>query len=98
MVSSLSVIGLGKLGAPMAVCFAEECVGRSGVVVLATPGPEFRDLPASAWARPAHVALRIVIDCRRALDHLKGVDGIRYVRLGFGGAAERRKELTSRAR
>ena len=77
---------------------AEECVARSGVVVLATPWQEFRDLPASAWARPAHVAPRIVIDCWRALDHLKGVDGIRYVRLGFGGAAELRVEVTSSAR
>jgi UDPglucose 6-dehydrogenase len=77
---------------------AEECVARSGVVVLATPWQEFRDLPGSAWARPAHVAPRIVIDCWGALDHLNGVDGIRYIRLGFGGAAERRVEVTSSAR
>jgi len=77
---------------------AEECVAQSGVVVLATPWQEFRDLPASAWARPAHVARRVVIDCWRALDHLNGVDGVRYVRLGIGGAAERRMEVTSSAR
>jgi len=30
-----------------------------------------------------------VIDCWRVLNHLDGVDGIRYVRLGYGGEAER---------
>jgi UDPglucose 6-dehydrogenase len=63
---------------------AQECIAESGVVVLATPWQEFRELPASAWVRPAQATTRVVIDCWRALSHLESNDALRYVKLGFG--------------
>lgn len=72
---------------------AEECIAQSSVVVLATPWQQFRDLPASAWARPAHLAPRIVIDCWRALNHLDGVNGVRYLALGTGASEDRATTL-----
>jgi len=63
---------------------AEDCIAKSGVVVVATPWQEFRDLPASSWARPAKAAPRVVIDCWRSLGSLEGAEGVRYVKLGFG--------------
>lgn len=66
---------------------AQECITQSGVVVLATPWQEFRDLPPVQWVR--HEKPRAVIDCWRVLSHLDGMDGILYVRLGFGGTVER---------
>jgi UDPglucose 6-dehydrogenase len=66
---------------------ANGCIAESSVVVLATPWKEFRELPASAWVRSAEAAPRVVIDCWRVLNHLEGIDGVRYVRLGFGGEA-----------
>lgn len=70
---------------------ARECIEDSGVVVLATPWQEFLDVPTEHWAHNGQTRAvpRVVIDCWHALDHLNGVDGVRYVRLGFGGAAER---------
>jgi UDPglucose 6-dehydrogenase len=65
-----------------AAASAEECIAQSGVVVVATPWQEFRDLPASTWIRPAHAAPLILIDCWRALNHLDGVRGVRYLALG----------------
>jgi UDPglucose 6-dehydrogenase len=62
---------------------AEECIAQSAVVVLATPWQEFRDVPIEQWVR--HSPPRVVIDCWRVLNHLEGVDGVRYVRLGSGG-------------
>lgn len=73
-----------------------ECIAQSDVVVLATPWQEFREIPAAHWARPTRQ--RVVIDCWRALHHLEGVDGIDYVRLGFGGEARRPVETSSSAR
>jgi hypothetical protein len=67
------------------------------VVVLATPWQEFRDLRAALWARPGYSAPRVVIDCWRALGHLDGIDGVRYVKLGFGGAAEKLASLSTSA-
>src|SRR6267143_154513 len=67
---------------------AQECIAESRVVVLATPWQEFRDLRPALWARPGYSELRVVIDCWRALSHLDGVDGLHYVKLGFGGAAQ----------
>jgi len=72
---------------------AEECIAQSGVVVVATPWQQFRDLPASTWTRPAHAAPRILIDCWRALSHLDGVSGVRYVALGTGALKERATDL-----
>jgi UDPglucose 6-dehydrogenase len=69
---------------------AEDCIVQCGVVVLATPWQEFRELPISAWVQPfrsvpgLHDAPRVVIDCWRALPHLADSPGIQYVRLGFG--------------
>ncbi len=69
---------------------AEDCIVQCGVVVLATPWQEFRELPISAWVQPfrsapsLHGAPRVVIDCWRALPHLVDSPGVQYVRLGFG--------------
>jgi UDPglucose 6-dehydrogenase len=68
---------------------AQDCIGRSGVVVLATPWKEFSEVPAAAWAREGEP--RAVIDCWRALAHLAGVRGVEYVRLGFGGTGVMRR-------
>jgi len=76
---------------------AQECIAESTVAVLATPWQEFRDLRAALWARPGHSAPRVVIDCWRALGHLDGIEGVRYVKLGFGGAAGKRVSVSSSA-
>ena len=76
---------------------AEECIADAGVVVLATPWQEFRDLRAALWARPGHSEPRVVIDCWRALSHLDGVEGVHYVKLGFGGATAKPVSLSSSA-
>ena len=76
---------------------AQECIAESRVVVLATPWQEFRDLRAALWARPGYSAPRVVIDCWRALSHLDGIEGLRYVKLGFGGAAEKPVSVSSSA-
>jgi UDPglucose 6-dehydrogenase len=75
---------------------AQECIEQSDVVVLATPWQEFREVPAGQWAR--HSSPRTVIDCWRILNHLEGVNGVHYVRLGFGGEANRSVEASSSAR
>jgi UDPglucose 6-dehydrogenase len=62
---------------------AAECITQAGVVVLATPWREFGQVPTAGWERTG--SPRVVIDCWRALGHLNGVEGIRYVRLGVGG-------------
>jgi UDPglucose 6-dehydrogenase len=67
---------------------AQECIAESRVVVLATPWQEFRDLRPALWARPGYSAPRVVIDCWRALSHLDGLEGLHYVKLGFGPAAK----------
>ena len=69
---------------------AQECITRSGIVVLATPWQEFRDVSPAQWV--GHDKPRAVIDCWSVLSHLDGMDGILYVRLGFGGTAERPAE------
>ncbi len=61
---------------------AEACIAASGVTVLATPWREFRELAKEKWLRPG--ARRTVIDCWRFLPHLENIEGIHYVRLGFG--------------
>jgi UDPglucose 6-dehydrogenase len=66
---------------------AQECIAESETVVVATPWKEFAEIPAHQWARRSQP--RAVIDCWRMLSHLDGVDGVRYVRLGFGGKVER---------
>jgi UDPglucose 6-dehydrogenase len=61
---------------------AKECIQRSDLVVLATPWPEFATLGLEEWARPA--PLRIVIDCWRALPHLRDSPEVDYLALGLG--------------
>lgn len=69
---------------------AEDCIARAGVIVLATPWQEFREIPPGSWA--GRQAPRVVIDCWRVLNHLEGAEGVRYVRLGFGGDSQRAAE------
>jgi UDPglucose 6-dehydrogenase len=75
---------------------AQECIAQSDVVVLATPWQQFREVPAAQWAR--YNRPRAVVDCWRVLNHLDGVDGVRYVRLGYGGEVERLAGVSSGAR
>jgi UDPglucose 6-dehydrogenase len=72
---------------------AEECIAECGVVVLATPWREFRELPTEKWWRAGDGC--VVIDCWRMLKELEGVKGIRYVRLGFGGKAAQTVEASA---
>ena len=94
--SADAVRALGQNKTVRCAASAQECIAESDVIVLATPWQEFREVPAALWARPNRP--RAVVDCWRVLNHLEGVDGIRYVRLGFGGEAERPLEATSSAR
>jgi len=75
---------------------AEDCIVQAGVVVLATPWQEFSKIPAPAWTRKD--APRVVVDCWRALGHLTNVDGLRYVRLGFGETTKHAAAQTVLAR
>ena len=61
---------------------AQDCIEQAAVVVLATPWREFCSIPPEQWARcrPG----RTVIDCWRALNHLKNHDGLQYISLGTG--------------
>jgi len=61
---------------------AQECVEKSDVVVIATPWAQFHHIPRQSWAR--HSPGRTVIDCWRAFSQLNGIEGLHYVRLGFG--------------
>ena len=64
----------------------KECIDLSGVVVLATPWPEFVKIPVTEWVR--HGSRRTVVDCWRALPHLEPARQIRYIGLGTGVARE----------
>jgi len=80
---------------------AEDCIAQSAVVVLATPWQEFRDLPVEAWLEPDFAApsfksrARVVIDCWRSLGHLADMQGVQYLRLGFGEPVQRPVAATS---
>jgi UDPglucose 6-dehydrogenase len=74
---------------------AEACIAASGVAVLATPWQEFRELGKAKWLRPD--SRRTIIDCWRFLPHLENVDGIQYVRLGFGAQTTKPAVATSNA-
>jgi UDP-glucose 6-dehydrogenase len=93
--SADSARALGQSKNVRCVSSAQECIAQSGMVVLATPWQEFRELSADQWTR--NNESRVVIDCWRVLNHLEGVEGIRYVRLGFGGEIMRPLEATSAA-
>jgi UDPglucose 6-dehydrogenase len=73
---------------------AQECIADSAVVVVATPWAEFREVPSKDWVREG---TRVVIDCWRMLGQLEGMNGISYVRLGFGGAAVKATTVTCNA-
>jgi UDPglucose 6-dehydrogenase len=75
---------------------AQECISQSDVVVLATPWQEFREIPTDRWVR--RLEPRAVIDCWGFLTNLRAVEGVRYVRLGFGGEAEKPLEAASSIR
>ncbi len=93
--SADAVRALGQNKTVRCAASAQECIAQSEVVVLATPWQEFREVPVAQWARPQRP--RAVIDCWRVLNHLDGVDGVRYVRLGYGGEAVRTLEASSAA-
>jgi UDPglucose 6-dehydrogenase len=82
---------------------AEMCITASGVVVLATPWQQFREIPLKAWLdpRPPRPSFkgygRTVIDCWRALSHLEREEGIHLVKLGFGGASAQPVSISSSA-
>ena len=76
---------------------AQECIAESQVVVLATPWQEFRTLQAALWVSLGPSEPRVVIDCWRALSHLDGVEGVHYVKLGFGGGAAKPLTVSSGA-
>ena len=64
---------------------SKECIALASVVVIATPWPEFAQIPAIEWAR--HSPPRTVVDCfRRALPQLTAVEGVKYVSIGIGGS------------
>lgn len=75
---------------------ARECIAESDVIVLATPWQEFREIAAEDWVKRGET--RTLVDCWGVLNHLDGVTGLRYVRLGFGGDSARRAEVTSGVR
>jgi UDPglucose 6-dehydrogenase len=75
---------------------AGECISESDVIVLATPWQEFREIPAAGWVSDGRT--RTLVDCWGALNHLDGLTGLRYMRLGFGGSSARTVEVTSGVR
>ena len=66
---------------------AKECIHLASVVVVATPWPEFLQIPAAVWARDSGSGPRIVVDCWRALPSLGQADGVTYLSLGTGMTA-----------
>jgi UDPglucose 6-dehydrogenase len=86
---------LGANGNVRAAISAADCIAQSEVIVLATPWQEFRDVSPTQWMGGTNGTERTVIDCWRALNHLDGVVGVRYVRLGFGGETARSLEASS---
>jgi UDP-glucose 6-dehydrogenase len=94
--SADAVRALGQNKMVRCASSAQECIAQSEVVVLATPWQEFREVRAAQWVRQNRP--RAVIDCWRVLNHLDGVDGVQYVRLGYGGVAERPVGVGSGAR
>jgi UDPglucose 6-dehydrogenase len=72
---------------------ARECIADSDVIVLATPWQEFSEIAATDWVSGERV--RTLVDCWGVLNHLEGVTGLRYVRLGVGGRSARTAEVTS---
>src|SRR4051812_10108329 len=71
---------LGEWARPAAS--AADVIERADVVVIATPWPEFADLPLDDLRR--HGGRTVVIDCWRLLPDEGPGDGIEVVRLGEG--------------
>ena len=71
---------------------AKECIGKSDIVVVATPWQEFRTIAPEYWGRAA--SPRTVIDCWRILENLKDSSGVRYISLGSGNAFQRQSSAT----
>ena len=65
---------------------AQECIAQSDVVIVTTPWQQFAEIPAKLWARSSPP--RIVVDCWRALDHLRATAGVHYICLGSGGSLD----------
>jgi UDPglucose 6-dehydrogenase len=76
---------------------ASDCVTQCEVIVLATPWQEFGKVPNDVWSYTKSRTERTVIDCWRSLNHLDGLEGVRYVRLGFGGRPARTLKRSSAA-
>jgi UDPglucose 6-dehydrogenase len=72
---------------------ARKCIADSDVIVLATPWQEFSEIAAADWVSGERA--RTLVDCWGVLNHLEGVTGLRYVRLGVGGRSARTAEVTS---
>ncbi len=69
-------------GIAQLVSTAQEAIAGADVVVVATAWPEFRTIPAAAWAGPG---APVVIDIMRFLEpQLGAVPGMRYVAFGKG--------------
>src|SRR5215472_12156178 len=93
--SSEAICALGTRKNIRVAPSAEQCIAESDLVVLATPWQTFHEIPASRWA--SHSEPRVVVDCWRVLSHLDGVDGIHYVKLGFGSTVARGVGVSSTA-
>jgi len=48
-------------------------------------------LPAAVWA--CEDGRRVIIDCWRTLSHLDSVEGIHYIRLGFGDSFQQKLSI-----
>ncbi|MCS7161990.1 MAG: nucleotide sugar dehydrogenase [Bacteroidia bacterium] len=59
------------------------CVERADIIVVTTPWPEFREIPAEIWQRPS--SPRKIIDCWRFLPELATLAYVTYIPLGKGG-------------
>lgn len=65
---------------------AEGCVAASDVVVVAMPWPELGEISPAVWARQGRP--RVLLDCWRALPHLRRVEGLTYRAVGLGPVPE----------
>ena len=62
---------------------AEACVASSDLVVITTPWPQFRSIPAAAFAPKGGNRL-VVIDCWRVLPPGEHQSAAKVIYLGFG--------------
>jgi UDPglucose 6-dehydrogenase len=58
-----------------------KCIQEADVVAVATPWPEFSDIPRAVWEQKKGL---ILIDCWRLLPALQHFSDIRYISLGTG--------------